>query len=188
MDQIMVYIWLAVVVLSLVGEATTLDMTSIWFSVGGVAAIIAWFIWNTGTGSIILQVLLFVGVSLICLCTLRKTVKKLISRKDTEKTNVSALSGKRTRLLTDVLLDQKGTLKLNDIIWACTSEDGEEISAGQMVEVIKVSGNKLIVSSVKTDNIEETHEDEVVEEPKAKKTTTKKVKDKTKTFKDKDLL
>ena len=104
MAEIMVYIWLGIVVLSLVGEAATMDMTSIWFAVGGVCSIIAWFIWNTDTGSIILQVILFVCVSLVCLCTLRKVCKNFLLRKDNEKTNANSLVGTRTKLLTDILV------------------------------------------------------------------------------------
>lgn len=148
MAEIMVYIWLGVVVLSLVGEAATMDMTSIWFSLGGVLAIIAWFIWNTGTGSIILQVLLFIGVSLICILTLRPVCKKVLLKNDNEKTNVSAFAGSCLNLLTDITTEQKGTVKINDVTWACISDNGEELKAGTAVEIVRVSGNKLIVHKV----------------------------------------
>ncbi len=182
MAEIMVYIWLGVVVLSLIGEATTMDMTSIWFSVGGITAIISWFIWNTGTGSIILQVVLFVFISLICLCTLRKVCKKLLLRKDNEKTNADALKGTKTKLLSDITTDQKGTLKLSDVLWACVSEDGEEITAGSAVEIVKIAGNKMVVRRCKLSELGNSEEKES-ETPKAK---TKK--SKANSFKDENLL
>ena len=184
MAEIMVYIWLAVVVLSLVGEAATMDMTSIWFAVGGVCSIIAWCIWNTDTGSIILQVVLFVCVSLVCLCTLRKVCKNFLLRKDNEKTNASSLVGTRTKLLTDILDNQKGTLKLNDVVWACVSEDDSEIPAGETVEIVKINGNKLVVNVCKKQLDAET--EKTVEEVNDKKSIGKTKK--RSTFKDEGLL
>lgn len=148
MDAIMVYIWLGIVVLALVGEALSLDMTSIWFAVGGTCSIIAWFIWNTGTGSIILQVMLFVFVSLICILTLRKLCKKLLLKKDTVKTNVDAYTGIKTKLLSGILYEKKGTIKINDVVWNCISEE-DIIEEGTMVEILCVKGNKMLVKSVK---------------------------------------
>lgn len=182
MDQIMVYIWLGIVVLSLVGEAVSMDMTSIWFSVGGIASIIAWFIWNTGTGSIILQVVLFVCVSLTCLCTLRRVCKKFLLRKDNEKTNVNALSGNKFKLITSITNEQKGTIKINDVIWACISDNADEIEAGSTVEIVKVSGNKMIVRKVDEPVIQEEKPKEVVKKTRTKKTSS------SGTFKDQSLL
>ena len=152
----MIWIWLAVVAISLVVEFLTWDLTSIWFAVSGLVALILsafeginW-VWQLGV-FIVLSALLLIFVRQIC--------RKMLLKTD-EKTNVEAFAGKRTKLLTAVGTNENyGTVKFNGIVWNALSEDNTEIPAESEVEVVKVDGNKMIVKKVSSqETITETQE------------------------------
>ena len=83
-------IWLGVLAVLLVIEGLTTALTTIWFAGGALAAAIA-----AGIGmGIVPQLLLFFCVSLVLLFFTRPAALKLM-RKDTEKTNVEGLLGKK---------------------------------------------------------------------------------------------
>ena len=157
----MIWIWLAVVAISLVVEFLTWDLTSIWFAVSGLVALILsafeginW-VWQLGV-FIVLSALLLIFVRQIC--------RKMLLKTD-EKTNVEAFAGKRTKLLTAVGTNENyGTVKFNGIVWNALSEDNTEIPAESEVEVVKVDGNKMIVKKVSSQEIiTETQKQEEIE-------------------------
>lgn len=157
----MIWIWLAVVAISLIVEFLTWDLTSIWFAVSGLVALILsafeginW-IWQLGV-FIVLSALLLIFVRQIC--------RKMLFKTD-EKTNVEAFAGKRTKLITAIGTNENfGTLKFNGIIWNALSEDNKEIPADSEVEVVKVDGNKMIVKQVSEQKNEQNEHDIKLEE------------------------
>ena len=83
-------IWLGILAVLLVIEGLTTALTTIWFAGGALVAAIA-----AGIGmGIVPQLLLFFCVSLVLLFFTRPAALKLM-RKDTEKTNVEGLLGKK---------------------------------------------------------------------------------------------
>jgi membrane protein implicated in regulation of membrane protease activity len=141
--DIWIWVWVAVIVISAIIEAITTDLTSIWFTVGGIIALI---ICICGAPEIA-QVIPFGIVSLLCILTIRPVVKKTIS-KQTIETNISSLVGRKETLITPITHKTKGTIKINDVIWNVVSEDNSEIKANTEIEIVSVSGNKLIVKKV----------------------------------------
>ncbi len=152
------YIWLAVVVISLVIEFVSLELVSIWFSIG---SFIAMILALCGVGYEI-QIAVAIIVSLACILGLRKVTLKLLN-KDQGKTNMDLAVGTKTILLTDASEEELGTAKYNGVVWSAKPENGKLIKAKTEVEIVKVEGNKLIVKPLKQHK-------EVVH-----KTTTKKV-------------
>lgn len=63
------------------------------------------------------------------------------------KTNTDALIGKKAKLIGDITEDNNGSVKFGDVVWTATSET--PISAGAYVQVVSISGNKLIVKEIK---------------------------------------
>ena len=51
-------------------------------------------------------------------------------------------------MLTKTDFETIGSLKINDITWSAVAENQEEIKENEIVEVVKISGNKLIVKKV----------------------------------------
>ena len=68
----MAWIWLAVIVLAVTIEAFSPQLVSIWFAVGALASLVAsmlvWPLW--------VQLLLFVGITLLSVLLTRPLVKK----------------------------------------------------------------------------------------------------------------
>ena len=134
--------WLIVLAVFLVIEAITVGLTTIWFAGGALAAAIA-----AGIGmGIMPQLLLFFCVSLVLLFFTRPAALKLM-RKDTEKTNVEGLLGKKAVVIQKINnLAQTGQVRINDIEWmARTSDDSMTIPVGTVVVIKEIRGVKLIV-------------------------------------------
>ena len=68
-------IWLGLLILFTAGEAVTVGLTSIWFSAGALAALIAALL----GGALWLQILLFLVVSAACLVAVRPLTKKYLT-------------------------------------------------------------------------------------------------------------
>lgn len=137
--------WLIVMIVFIVGEMISVGLTSIWFAAGSlVAMIIAAF-----GGGIILQAIAFLLVSGVLLWFTRPWAKKFINSR-VQKTNVESVVGERTRITERVSnLDQTGRAMVLGQDWSVRTEDDKEIiEQGALVEVIRVSGVKLIVRKV----------------------------------------
>ena len=92
--------WLIIFLVLLVIEIFTLGLTTIWFAIGAVAAIIA----ALAGAEVIVQVMLFIIVSFITLVLTRPIAVKYL-RKNTLKTNVDELIGK-TAVITKPIIDE----------------------------------------------------------------------------------
>lgn len=138
------WIFVGVCALSLLIEAFSFSLTSIWFAVGSLCAIIV----NLCGANLLTQILVFVFVSLACIVFLRKFAVKWLLHK-TEPTNTDALVGRETRLLTPITEDEMGTVKINDVVWSVTTTDETFIEQDERVKIVEIKGNKLIVEKIK---------------------------------------
>ena len=142
----MLWIWLAVVAASLIIEFISMDMTSIWFAIAGLVCLILAAIGGIGWE---IQLIIFIVLSAILLIFVRKFTRKLLLHSDADdKTNLDKIVGARTKLLSPITNDEKGTLSINGVVWNCVSEDGGEVEEGKVVEVVKVASTKLIVKKI----------------------------------------
>ncbi|MBQ7340741.1 MAG: NfeD family protein [Oscillospiraceae bacterium] len=138
-------IWLGLLVLFLIAEASTVSMTTLWFAIGALAALIA----SAAGGELWLQITLFLAVSALLLVLLRPVAKRYFTPK-LIRTNVDAVIGKTGRVT--VTIDNvggQGQVKLEGQVWTARSESGEQISEGSLVNVCRVEGVKVFVTPVK---------------------------------------
>lgn len=176
-----VYIWLAVVCVSALLEAFTMQMVSIWFVGGGIIALIL----AACQVSVEIQVIVFVAVSLLSMLALRNLCMKFLLRKDHLKTNVDAFAGKETKLLKDINLDEPGEIKFQDIIWTAITEKCDKVlKKGSIVRVLRVDGNKMIVEPIeqKSTNQQSKDDEQVKTEINNQIQTEEKIEEKTKDF------
>ena len=139
----MIWIWIAVIVAAIVVEVASMQLLSIWFAIGGVAALITSFL----TDNIVVQIIVFTVVSVISLALIFPTVRKSM-KKEHVKTNSDRYVGKLAVVTEDISnIDAKGQVKVDNQIWSARSEDGEAIPAGAKVKVLRIEGVKLIVSA-----------------------------------------
>lgn len=140
----MYILWIILAVAFLAVEFGTVTLVSLWFVVGSLAALGAFFL----GAALWLQVLVFALVSLLMLLLLRPFLRKYVDPLKVP-TNVDAMVGKEA-LVTEAInnLEGVGTVKLNGLTWSARSEDGSEIPVDTVVSVRTVEGVKLIVKPV----------------------------------------
>ena len=146
MDKI---VWLVLMVLFLWIETTTVTMVSLWFGAGALAALIA----ALCRAELWLQIVLFFGVSIVLLASLRPLARKYFTPKIT-RTNVDGVIG-ATGLVTAPIdnISAAGQVKLGAMEWTARSTSGQPIEAGTLVKVDKIEGVKAFVSPV-TEKVE----------------------------------
>ncbi|MBE6790760.1 MAG: NfeD family protein [Ruminococcaceae bacterium] len=138
----MVWVWLALLVLFIITEVATVQLTTIWFAGG---ALIAMLLSAFGVKSIVIQVIAFLAVSIILLLATRPLVKKYINKKS-QPTNADRCIGEKAVVTEEINnLLGKGAAKINGVEWTARSENDENIELGTTVTVVKIDGVKLIV-------------------------------------------
>lgn len=137
-------VWLALIVVFLLIEASTVTLVSTWFAVGALAALIAGLL----NAPVWLQVMVFVLVSAAALSALRPLVRKYVTPKIT-KTNVDAVVGS-TGLVTVAIdnVSAVGQVKLGAMYWTARSTAGNRIPEGTLVQVDRIEGVKVFVTPV----------------------------------------
>ena len=135
-------VWLVLIPVFLLVEASTIMLVSIWFALGSLAALLLSLL-GVSVG---LQVAVFLIVSAILLTALRPLVRKYINPKLT-KTNADAVVG--TTGLVTVAIDNVsavGQVKLGAMYWSARSTAGDKIPEGALVRVDKIEGVKVFVT------------------------------------------
>ncbi len=139
----MIWVWIAVIAAAVVIEAISAQLLSIWFALGGFAALVASFF----TDNVTLQVIIFAAVSAVSVAVIFPFAGKIM-KKEHIKTNADRYIGK-TAIVTEKIsnINARGQVKVDNQIWSARSENGDEICAGTAVKVLKIEGVKLIVSA-----------------------------------------
>ena len=137
--------WFGIMLAFLVVEAACpLHLVSIWFALGALAAMIGAAL----HASVVVQILLFVGVSAVLLICLWPFTRKVLNPK-LEKTNVDATVGQRGYVTQDIdNVDATGQVKLGGMHWSARSVSGKKIQKGTLVQVERVEGVKAFVVPV----------------------------------------
>lgn len=137
----MPYIWLGFAVVMAVCEAATTQLVSVWFVVGAICAAIT----TIFTGSIIIQSLVFVFVSLIALIVTKPLVKKFKQSHEKVNTNSDRLIGQVGVVLHAIDDPQSiGQVKVMGEIWSARS-DYAPIAKNEKIKVLAIEGVKLLV-------------------------------------------
>ena len=137
-------IWLGLMVLFLIIEASTVVTVSIWFAAGALVALLASLL----KLSIGIQVVLFILVSGVLLACLRPLVRKHFTPKLT-RTNVDAIIGSKGYVTAEIdNVCAAGQVKLNGMEWTARSTHGQIIPSGTLVRVDRIEGVKAFVSPV----------------------------------------
>lgn len=145
-EPYMVWIWLALFVLTLIIEAFTLDFVSIWFSV---ASLLTMFVSMFDGVEFWVEIIIFSVISVAAVLCTRPLIRKLTDRTN-RKTNTDDFVGKRVKTVTDITKYDAGTVKLNGIEYTAIlmEETDVTIPADTIVEVIALKGNKVVVKEI----------------------------------------
>ena len=140
--------WLIVMVLFLILEMITISLVSIWFVGGSLAAFLVSFV----TDRMWIEVLVFLGVSLLLLLLLRPIARKVgVKQKDQIRSGAQALVGKRAFVTESIdNLHAKGAVQVNGQFWSAKSSDDDTTIKKDSVVVIKeVDGVRLVVEELR---------------------------------------
>ncbi len=138
----MMIFWLVLTILCILVEITTVGLVSIWFAGG---ALVACFLDMAGI-HVIVQVVVFLVVSLLLVLVTRPLAKKCLNTNRT-KTNYEGIIGKVVRVTEKIdNFNNTGTALVNGQEWTARSEsDNITIEQGQLAQVVNIKGVKLIV-------------------------------------------
>lgn len=139
--------WLIICIILVIVEVTTLNLTTIWFAIGGFIAYLTGFVGAGFWG----QFFVFVIVSLIMLFFTRPVARRYLN-KGRVKTNAESLVGQIAKT-TSCLNNREGfgSAVINGQEWsAISSDDKIIIEEGEDVEILEVRGVKLVVRKVMT--------------------------------------
>lgn len=137
----MVWIWLGVMAVSAFVEAATLTLVSIWFAAG---ALVATFAAYAGA-SLTVQLILFVGVSIAACVAVRPLARRFVVP-NVVPTNADRLLGAEARVTEEIdNAAPSGAVYVDGKTWTARSSGGERIPAGELVEIERMEGVKLIV-------------------------------------------
>lgn len=138
----MTILWLILLVAFAAVEVATAQLTTIWFAVGALTALL---LSAFGVESVPIQIIVFVLVSLLSLIATRPLVKKLSSKKK-QPTNADRVIGEQAVVTGEIdNMNSTGEVKINGALWSARSRSGEKISEGEIVTVEAIDGVKLIV-------------------------------------------
>lgn len=140
----MAILWTAVLVIAIVIEAITIDLVSIWFSVGAAVALLSEVLFHAQTN---IQITLFLVISTACIILSRPLAKKYL-RVNTIKTNYDRIIGKHAKVTSTITEDKKGEVKVMGNYWSAASLNNEIIEEGQHVEILAIEGNHVVVKKI----------------------------------------
>ena len=140
MDDLYVYGWLGIIIILVIIEAATVNLTTIWLAGGALIA----FIFALLKLPLFAQLIAFLAVSVILLIFTRPIAVKYL-KVGTQKTNVDALIGKTGLVVMDISEHKSGQVKVKGQIWTAVSESGEYIKENTEVVIVAIEGVKLVV-------------------------------------------
>ncbi|MFA5421342.1 MAG: NfeD family protein [Bacilli bacterium] len=141
-ENIMIWIWLGIFVLSVIIEALEPDLVSIWFAAGALLAIILSIIPGIPFW---VEIIVFLVVGFVLVFTIRPLAKKYLYKKEV-KSNVEEKIGQRCTVTKGIDEFSHGEVKLNGVVWTAIARDKNiKIVVDEVVTIVSVDGNKLIV-------------------------------------------
>ena len=134
-------IWLVLLILFGIGEAATVGLTSIWFAAGSFVSLISALL----GAEVWLQIVLFLGVSLLTLISARPLVRKYLTPSH-QPTNADRVIGTEAIVTQEINnLPGQGTVVVSGLTWSARSTDDTVIPVGTVVRIERIEGVKLFV-------------------------------------------
>ena len=134
------YVWLAIAGVMALIEIFSLSLITAWFVVGALAA----FLVGILGGNIVMQLVVFLVVSVACLVFLRPLFIRYRKKGESEEASYVG----QTAVVCEDIDNEKlvGRVETaNKMTWAAKSADGMPLKSGQVVTVVDQESIKLIV-------------------------------------------
>jgi len=141
-DMTMKIVWFALLILFGVGEAVTVGLTSIWFAVGSLGALICALL----GAHLWVQIGVFLALSGLALALMRPLAKRFLTP-GYSATNADRVIG--ADAVVTVQIDNllgRGQVKIAGQEWTARSQDDRIIPVGTQVKVLRIEGVKVFVA------------------------------------------
>lgn len=140
--EYMYIVWIIAIVLFSAIEAATVQLISIWFVLGSVAA----FISSLFEAAWHVQIIIWLVVSVISLILTRPLAKKKLNAK-VQPTNADRCIGEIATVIEEINNNAAtGQVRVDGKVWSARNVNDETIEADTLVRVERIEGVKLIVS------------------------------------------
>ena len=132
------YMWLIIIILLVIVEAITVNLTTIWFVVSGLFALIISFFNN----NFLIQFAVFTIIGILLLITTRPILKKII-KEHKESTNLDRVIGMIGIVTEKITKTSTGEVKVDGKRWTAYADN--EIDIWCTVKVLDINGVKIKV-------------------------------------------
>lgn len=133
--------WLILTIALFTVEATTFNLTTIWFAIGSVVGLI---LSMTKVGFLI-QLISAIAVSFVLLIFTKPIVEKKLKPTKVA-TNADLLIGKTAVVKSEISPEKfAGEVSVKGQIWSAVSADESTISVDEKVRIVSIDGVKLVV-------------------------------------------
>ena len=140
LEQPVVLFWLAAVVILLIIEGLTVNLTTIWFAIGAAAALLVTLI----GGGYVAQAAAFIVVSVAALLLTKPLVDKWRNR-PTVATNGDRNVGRIGTVIQAITPDMPGRVRLDGVDWNARTADGASLAVGARCRVTAIESTTLTV-------------------------------------------
>lgn len=134
----MSYLWLIIILLLIIVEAMTINLTTIWFVISGLFALLLSFFIDI----FIVQFFVFVVLGLILLITTRPIFTKTL-KQHKELTNLDRIVGMTGIVTESIKKNETGEVKVDGKKWTAYAD--KSIKKGSIVKILKINGVKIKV-------------------------------------------
>ncbi len=139
----MPYVWTFILILSVLIEAATATLTTIWFMPAGFVCLIL----SIFEVSIPIQIATFVVLGIITLVLSKTVFKKRIMPHEKVPTNADRIIGQKAIVTVEINnMAPSGEVSVAGQHWTARSVSDEPIGIGDQVTVVRIEGVKAIVS------------------------------------------
>ncbi len=138
--------WLALLAIFLIVEAVTVNLTTIWFAVGSLAALIL----DLAGQSVALQVTVMIVVSVILLVLFVAVIRPRLNlaKGSRTPTNADRLIGQEAIVIEPIdPIQGTGQIRAIGQTWSASSLDQQPIASDTRVRIIEIRGVKAIVAA-----------------------------------------
>lgn len=137
--------WIVIIVVAIIIEALTYNLTTTWFAIGG---IFAWLISLTGI-NLIVQIIVFLLVSILLLIFARPFAVNVL-KIGKVKTNADRLIGRSATVLEEIDNNSnRGQIKVDGQVWSAKTKGQNKIEKNSIVIIQEIVGVKVVVEEYK---------------------------------------
>ena len=138
----MMWVWIALLVAFLIGEAITPGvLVSIWFAGGAFCS----FLFTLFGAPFWLQISVFLVSSLALLIATRPIALRSINQRK-QPTNADRILGETGMVISEICnIENRGLIRIGGSEWTARAESDEVIAEGEKVRILRIEGVKAIV-------------------------------------------